>query len=423
MKGSIRCLACRKPNKRCNCRGETSRELRVFTGRDPINGRAVQRSKTIRATKREANTALAAYVTDLASGEITASTATLAEAMNYWVDHVAAQERGEGTLKNYRQITKVVASAPIGQTPLQRLDTFQIQAFYDALKAQGRAANTIGRYHAAIRAALNLAISRRWTSHNPALGTARPSIRNPELTIPSPAQVVALIGAAGRHSQDRATFLRLAAASWARRGELVALRRSAVFLGPNPQILIATSMSVHQGMKDTKSHGKRQITIDTATAVALRDHFDAMDKRAADAGVRIDPDPFVFSDEADCARSWHPDTPTRFFGQTKRDAGIFDVRLHDLRHFGATQALAAGVPITTVAYRLGHSKVTTTLNVYAHFLPATDDLASGLMGRLLGASPPALASGADPVGGGEGDDETGAADRWDEPVEGVLENC
>jgi integrase len=59
------------------------------------------------------------------------------------------------------------------------------------------------------------------------------------------------------------------------------------------------------------------------------------------------------------------------------------VRLHDLRHFAATQLLAAGVPVRTVAGRLGHANAATTLNVYAHVLESSDEEAAGVLGQLL----------------------------------------
>jgi hypothetical protein len=46
-------------------------------------------------------------------------------------------------------------------------------------------------------------------------------------------------------------------------------------------------------------------------------------------------------------------------------AGVDHFRLHDLRHFVATQMLARGIALPVVSARLGHARVSTTLNVYA----------------------------------------------------------
>ena len=55
-----------------------------------------------------------------------------------------------------------------------------------------------------------------------------------------------------------------------------------------------------------------------------------------------------------------------------KTAGLSGHRLYDLRHPFATTLLANGAPITYVAAQLGHSKSTTTLAWYAHWLPKND---------------------------------------------------
>ena len=67
-------------------------------------------------------------------------------------------------------------------------------------------------------------------------------------------------------------------------------------------------------------------------------------------------------------------------------AGLHGVRLHDLRHYVATQLLAAGVDVRTVAGRLGHRNASTTLNVYSHFLQQADEQAANVLARLLDES-------------------------------------
>ena len=87
---------------------------------------------------------------------------------------------------------------------------------------------------------------------------------------------------------------------------------------------------------------------------------------AAQAVISRQPRPasaFVFPSPRDPARPqscnlglWH---------RARREAGIEDVRLHDLRHTVASQAVARGVPLPTVARMLGHTQPTMTLR-YAH---------------------------------------------------------
>lgn len=54
-----------------------------------------------------------------------------------------------------------------------------------------------------------------------------------------------------------------------------------------------------------------------------------------------------------------------------------------MRHYVATRLIAAGVSVRTVSGRLGHSNSATTLNIYSHFVEATDQDAADLLGALL----------------------------------------
>ena len=57
---------------------------------------------------------------------------------------------------------------------------------------------------------------------------------------------------------------------------------------------------------------------------------------------------------------------------------------HSLRHSYATLLLGAGTPITVVSEQMGHSLVSTTLNVYASHVEKSQAIQVGVtMGRLL----------------------------------------
>jgi integrase len=87
---------------------------------------------------------------------------------------------------------------------------------------------------------------------------------------------------------------------------------------------------------------------------------------------------YVFSFDAGVTPS-RPDSLSLAFGRLSRR----EYRLHDLRHYHATQLIAAGVPVTPVSKRLGHTSTSVTLNTYGHWLPEQDREAVDVMARLL----------------------------------------
>jgi integrase len=138
--------------------------------------------------------------------------------------------------------------------------------------------------------------------------------------------------------------------------------------------------------KETKTHAGRRIALDRDTLDVLDAHNRHNEERAQTIGTHLAGGAYVFSDAPDGATPWRPNRVTLAFVRLCREAGIKDVRLHDLRHFAATQMLAGGIPVNTVAGRLGHANPATTLNVYAHFLESSDEVAANVLGSLLGAN-------------------------------------
>ena len=112
-----------------------------------------------------------------------------------------------------------------------------------------------------------------------------------------------------------------------------------------------------------------------------------MRERALAVGSPLTEDAHVFSDLE--GRPWRPDVCTNRFGRLRGTLGLDHVRLHDLRHFVATVLGDGGLPIATISGRLGHRDTATTLNIYTHALPATDQQAAVYLGGLLANRPAA----------------------------------
>ncbi|MCJ7725145.1 MAG: site-specific integrase [Acidimicrobiia bacterium] len=75
----------------------------------------------------------------------------------------------------------------------------------------------------------------------------------------------------------------------------------------------------------------------------------------------------------------HPDRFSKVFRSLVADAGLPQIRLHDLRHTHATLALNAGVHPKVVSERLGHASVGITLDTYSHVMPSLQQEAADVV--------------------------------------------
>ena len=73
-----------------------------------------------------------------------------------------------------------------------------------------------------------------------------------------------------------------------------------------------------------------------------------------------------------------------YWQHIRKDAGLEDVRVHDLRHSYALRALALGEGLTVIGRLLGHSKVETTAK-YAHLVRDAEKAAAARTGDSIGA--------------------------------------
>jgi integrase len=371
-------------------RGEESWQLRVHAGRDPITSRKRYVERTFRGSKRQASKALAALVTETDSrAPRSTKVGTVGALLNEWLDH-ATPSFSPKTVA----ITRMYLDAPIipaiGSLSASKLTAADLDRFYRHLLVVGGARGpyspaTIRRVHGIIRRALTQGVRWGWIDHNPAIDASPPRVPIRELKPPSPDEVVELFRLAEETDPDLATYIILAASSGARRGEMVALRwkdfdLDSGTLSIERGVVLVGKELIEQG---TKSHQSRKITLDSTTIKCLREHQIRANEVASLAGTAIGTESFVFSRAADGSVPWRPDSTTRAFRLLCGRASVTGIRLHDLRHYVATRMLTAGVDVRTVAGRLGHRNPSTTLNVYSHFVPQSDQQAAAALGQIF----------------------------------------
>jgi len=369
-------------------------ELRVYLGADPVTNKQRYASRTVCTGKREAQRVLNEMISEAERGLSVRTSATVGDLLEQWFDF-AARDFSPKTVKETRGFMDRNLLPALGTVPLSKLKEGDLDRFYRKLSVDGGsrsgplAPGTVRRIHGILRRALGQGLKWGWIGVNPAVATTPPRVPQPDINPPSSAEVARLLRRDADTSPELACFLMLSAATGARRSEIVALRWSDIDL---PDRTVAISRGVVTGPdglveKDTKSHAARRIALDESAAVVLADHAAHMQANAAACRIMLADTAFVFSNTVDGSEPWYPDSVSRSFQRLCKQEGLTGVRLHDLRHFVASQLLSAGVVVRTVAGRLGHRNAATTLNVYAHFLVQSDRFAADVMGRVIAGEP------------------------------------
>jgi integrase len=355
-------------------RGEGVWEVRVFVGRDE-RGKPIQRSKTVRGGKRDAERVAA----ELSVKPARAGRRTVKEAIEAWIE-LRSGSWSPYSRRDQMGRAKAVMADRIASLPVARLEVRDIDLWIARMRKDGVGEGAIRNRVQVLRSALAQAERWGWIPDNPA---AKADLSRPKRAargVMSDDEVFAVLDAAADLHEMAPLALRLAAVTGARRSELAGLRWEAV---QGDTIVFDRQVVVDRDHPDaepgkpvlredaTKTGARRRVTVDAETTTMLAE---------ARAG-RAELAPWLFSDLD------RPPNPDRigWWWRRARDAAGVDARwrLHDLRHWSATQAIAAGYDVQTVARRLGHADATTTLRIYSHAVDRTAPALAADLGRIM----------------------------------------
>ena len=222
----------------------------------------------------------------------------------------------------------------------------------------------------------------RKISHNPCEGVELPKLKKYQASIYDADGIRTVLDAA-RNTSIYPLVL-LAVSVGLRRGELCGLKWEHIDLD-GKVIHIQENRVMAYGEAITKepktASGKRDICIGEEVVSALRAAYAQYCSNRAVYGKAFLDEGYVICQED--GKPYRPDSLTQKWERFVRANNLPAIRLHDLRHSNASALIAAGVSPKVVQERLGHSDVTTTLNIYTHITPVMDQAAAETLDSLI----------------------------------------
>jgi integrase len=365
-------------------RGERSWELKFDLGRDPISGKRMSRFVTFQGTKREAQAELNRLLNRRNEGSYVDPTKmTVAEYLEHWLNVDVDRRLAAKTAARHRGIVQHQIIPRLGHVPMRKLAAVHIEAFEAGLQRDGYvkgrkqgqklAAQTVLHVHRTLSQALAHAVKTGVLFKNPADLVKPPRPLSREIAILTKPEIGVLLRAA-KETANRGTDgwlylpVLVGVTTGVRRGELLGLHWSdidfkAARLTVNQSLERVKGKTVFKSPKTKNS--RRTITLPALTIEALKEH------RATQAAERLrlglgKPE-LVFA-HAD-GSPFDPDSITKAFDRLVKAAGVRRITFHGLRHTHISHQLMDGVHIKIVSERAGHASISTTLAVYAAFIP------------------------------------------------------
>jgi integrase len=354
-------------------RGPNTWRLHAYVGVDS-KGKRRYATKTVHGTKREADRALRAFVTETErdrNATAAAEPKSVSQVLNKWLESKESR-LSPVTASRYRVAFKHIEPA-LGSMPVSRVRPHHIEDLYASLHAKGQSGASIRKAHWALRQSLAWAYRHGYTALVATDGVELPPLGERKIDPPTSENVRRVIEQLLATKPDWGTLVAVLAWTGCRRGEACGLHWEDVDLHGGSILIRRAIITVSGGPieRGTKTGELRKIAIGPRTVELLREHWERCVARADMVGAAVEQSAYVFSPDVACRRPYYPQSITRAVATACGEAGVPHMRVHDLRHYSATTLLKNGSSVGEVMDRHGWSTVQ-MINRYRHLLDAQD---------------------------------------------------
>ena len=355
-------------------------EGRYTAGRDPVTGKAIYKN-VLGKTQAEVKEKLKAAIEKSAVRTVSMEHYTVGQWLDIWMENYAKLQVRASSYKTYQGFIDNHINPALGEIPLEKLTSMDIQRLYKHLlesgrmectesrnKPKGLSVKTVRNINQMISSALNCAVEQHLIPANPTKSCALPKLEKKEMKILPPESLGTFFEEARRSGVFELYYIDLA--TGLRRGELLGLKWSDIDLDKGiihvrRQVLRQNGKVVEAPLKTKNSY--RNIAIG-ADAIKVLKGMEQKDEY-------VFPSPF--------GGPMSPDSVLHMLQRVLKRAGLDRIRFHDLRHTFSVLALQNGVDVKTLSAMLGHYSAGFTLDTYAHVTTSMQKQAANAVGNFL----------------------------------------
>ena len=363
-------------------------EGRVVIGR---NEKGLPKTKNVLArTRRECQEKLKALRDSINSAEPKQPKASMT--FGAWLDHwyrsdckptISPKTQTDYENRIYQHIIP-----EIGQIPLVKLTSGDLQQFYIRLKQGGRllqperygpglSDRMVKTCHVTCCTALDKAVSQGLLLKNPAAACKAPATHPKEMQVLTQEEMQRLLIQAKEN--DCYELLLLELTTGLRRGELLALQWDDLDFQTG-ELYIQRQVQRIRGELTVTQPKTRSSSRSIILPTPILDILKSCRQHTGSRWM------FPSPRKEDSPRD--PAAVRKKLSTILERAGCKHVRFHDLRHTFATNALEHGMDVKTLSAIIGHVSSATTLNVYAHVTDGMRQSAAAKIDRAIAKAEP-----------------------------------
>jgi len=372
MKGSIR------------QKSKGSWQLQIYTGTGS-DGKPRRHFETVRGRKGDAQRRLTELLASLDKGVYTPpGRLTLAQHLTNWLEGYVKTNCSQRTFDGYQSIIESHLIPALGYIQLKHLHPQAIQSYYG--KACERlSARTVHHQHRVLSQSLKFAVRQGYLGRNPAELVDSPSPRKKVMRTLTPFEVEVLLDTAAKDNYYYPVIY-TAVSSGLRQAELLGLRWRDLdldMLSISVSQVLYKRRGVCQFKEPKTSHSRRRVAMTPKLALYLREYREERELLYLELGRQLTLDDLVFTSVE--GNPIDPGVLSHAFGRMARQAGLENVRFHDLRHTFASLMLLRGAKPKVISEALGHASVAFTMDVYSHIIEGMQEDAMALLDEVLPA--------------------------------------